>query len=56
MAAQFSISGDRPLMEIWSQHQRIALSSAVISSLWTPVVYFPLNQWWQQFRTLTHQE
>jgi hypothetical protein len=32
--------------EIWLQHQRIALSSAIISSLWAPVLYYPLNRWW----------
>ncbi len=56
MAIQLSIAGDRPLMEIWSHHQRIALSSAILSSLWTPVVYLPLNQWWQRFSLLTQQE
>ena len=56
MAIQFSLGGDRPLQEIWNHHQRIALSSAILSSLWTPVVYFPLNQWWQRFRALTLQE
>ncbi|WP_008308115.1 rod shape-determining protein MreD [Leptolyngbya sp. PCC 6406] len=34
------------LTEIWLQHQRIALSSAILSSLWAPVLYYPLNRWW----------
>ena len=33
--------------EIWSDRQRIALSSALLSSLWAPVIYFPLNRWWK---------
>ena len=37
------------LPEIWLQHQRIALSSAILSSLWAPVVYYPLNQWWKHY-------
>ena len=37
------------LGEIWLQHQRIALSSAIISSLWAPVLYYPLNRWWGFF-------
>ncbi len=31
----------------WTYHQQIALSSAIVSSLWAPVVYYPLNRWWQ---------
>ncbi len=32
---------------VWSQHQRLALCSAILSSLWGPVIYFPLKLWWQ---------
>ncbi|MGG6295161.1 rod shape-determining protein MreD [Leptolyngbya sp. AN02str] len=35
------------LGEIWRYHQRIALCSAILSSLWAPVVYYPLNRWWE---------
>jgi len=37
----------------WSYYQQTALSSAIVSSLWAPVVYYPLNRWWQraQFST-----
>lgn len=34
------------LAEIWQQHQQTALVSAIVSSLWAPVVYYPLNHWW----------
>ncbi|NJO77029.1 MAG: rod shape-determining protein MreD [Leptolyngbyaceae cyanobacterium RM1_406_9] len=55
-AVQFSLQGigasdyaaHRALTEVWFYHQRIALSSAILSSLWAPVVYYPLNRWWQQ--------
>lgn len=47
-AVQYSFLGTRSLVEIWTYHQLIALSSAILSSLWAPVVYFPLNRWWQQ--------
>lgn len=53
-AAQFSLqmlrSSDinRDLGNIWLYHQRIALSSAILSSLWAPAVYYPLNRWWEQ--------
>lgn len=52
MATQFSLGGDRPLMEIWVHHQQAALSSAILSSLWAPVIYYPLNRWWEQLNLL----
>lgn len=39
----------RTLPEIWLYHQRVALSSAILSSLWAPAVYYPLKRWWEQF-------
>lgn len=36
------------LGEIWTHHQRVALSSAILSSLWAPVVYYPLNRLWER--------
>jgi rod shape-determining protein MreD len=45
-ALQFSLQGGRSLMEIWTYHQFVALSSAILSSLWAPIIYFPLNRWW----------
>lgn len=55
MAIQYSFHGDRSLVEIWKYHQLIALSSAILSSLWAPVVYFPLNRWWQRMSELEQQ-
>jgi rod shape-determining protein MreD len=49
-AIQYSLLGDRNLAEIWTDHQRIALSSAILSSLWAPVVYYPLNRWWERMK------
>jgi len=46
MAFQFSWMGERTLAEIWTYHQRVALCSSILSSLWAPVLYFPLNRWW----------
>lgn len=61
MALQFTLTdpvfrGDsfasRSLGEIWTEHQRIALASAILSSLWAPVVYYPLNHWWKKMHLL----
>lgn len=51
-AIQFSLIGDNQLVDIWVYHQRIALSSAILSSLWAPVVYYPLNRWWERMSVL----
>ncbi len=54
-AIQYSFQGDRSLVEIWTYHQLIALGSAVLSSLWAPIVYYPLNRWWQHVQMLEQQ-
>ncbi|NEO29388.1 MAG: rod shape-determining protein MreD [Symploca sp. SIO3C6] len=51
-AIQYSFMGNHNLSEIWSDHQRIALSSAILSSLWAPVVYYPLNRWWERINLM----
>ena len=51
-AIQYSFMGDRNLAEIWTDHQRIALSSAILSSLWAPVLYYPLNRWWEHINVI----
>lgn len=52
-ALQFSFLSAAIASEIWTYHQRIALCSAIVSSLWAPVVYYPLNRWWQGTSTPT---
>ncbi|EDX85465.1 hypothetical protein S7335_3166 [Synechococcus sp. PCC 7335] len=37
------------LSSIWQYYQRVALSSAILSSLWAPVLYYPLKQWWNRY-------
>jgi rod shape-determining protein MreD len=55
MAIQYTFQGDRSLVEIWTYHQLIALSSAILSSLWAPVLYFPLKRWWEYVHELDGQ-
>ncbi|MGQ4646013.1 rod shape-determining protein MreD [Lyngbya aestuarii] len=55
-AIQYSLMGDRNLAEIWADHQRIALSSAILSSLWAPVVYYPLNRWWERLSLMEQSQ
>ncbi|WP_016949913.1 rod shape-determining protein MreD [Anabaena sp. PCC 7108] len=51
-AVQLSFTGDRKVEDIWTYYQRVALASAILSSLWAPVVYYPLNRWWQQTKLI----
>jgi len=49
-AIQLVLMGDRNTGDIWGYYQRVTLASAILSSLWAPVVYYPLNRWWQQLK------
>ena len=40
------------LSEIWIFHQQIALCSDILSSLWAPVIYYPLKRWWRMIETV----
>jgi len=48
MALQWSVLGHRPLGQIWLDHQRLTLASAILSSLWAPLVYVPLSRLWPE--------
>ena len=49
LTAQHLLSEDsyNSLGAIWQYHQRVSLSSAILSSLWAPVLYYPLKRWWE---------
>ncbi|OUL32548.1 rod shape-determining protein MreD [Nostoc sp. T09] len=47
---ELTLMGDRKTEYIWTYYQRVALASAILSSLWAPVVYYPLNRWWQEMK------
>ena len=49
-ASQLTLSGGRNVTFIWAYFQRVALASAILSSLCAPVVYYPLNRWWQKLK------
>jgi len=54
LSVQFGAGDAEPLYDnvgsIWQYHQRVALSSAILSSLWTPALYYPLKRWWDKYR------
>ncbi len=47
-ATQYFVAKVRPLEEIYREYQQLVLSSAILSSLWAPVLYYPLNNWWEK--------
>jgi rod shape-determining protein MreD len=47
---QYCWQGIRSWELIWTHYQQTTLTSAILSSMWAPVVYYPLNIWWQQIR------
>ncbi len=56
LALQHSLLFIRPLETIWENYQREVVSSAIISSLWAPVLYYPLNSWWKNLRKIERQK
>lgn len=36
-----------PIAQIWQEYQQVVIISALINSLWTPAIYFPLNKYWK---------
>jgi rod shape-determining protein MreD len=40
------------LGQIWFYHQKVALSSAILSSMWAPALYYPLKRWWEKYRPI----
>jgi rod shape-determining protein MreD len=51
-ALQYIIHGLRAASDIWTDRQRFTLITALLSSLWTPVLYYPLNRWWEYLNSL----
>ncbi|MGD1903723.1 MAG: rod shape-determining protein MreD [Geitlerinemataceae cyanobacterium] len=40
------------LSEVWAYYQDVTLASALLSSMWAPALYYPLNYWWRQMYLL----
>jgi rod shape-determining protein MreD len=52
IAIQHILYHVRTPKEIWLDYQRISLASAILSSLWAPALYYPLNRWWEKLKAL----
>ena len=51
-AIQYGLNQIRPLAEVWQEYPKIALISAIISSLWSPAIYYPLERWFTKVRQI----
>ena len=51
-ALQYSWQQILPIEKVWQHYQQIAITSAIISSLWSPVLYYPCDRWWSKIRQL----
>lgn len=47
-AIQYVVQGFRSPADIWPDYQRLALSSALLTSLWAPALAYPLYCWWNR--------
>jgi rod shape-determining protein MreD len=51
-AIQYLLQSQQPVMDfsnpLWQRYQQVAIATAVLGSLWMPVLYLPLNWWWQK--------
>ncbi|MFB2738367.1 rod shape-determining protein MreD [Umezakia ovalisporum] len=52
MGNAYSGESVRKVKYIWAYYQRVALASAILSSLWAPILYYPLNLWWRKIKLL----
>ena len=52
LALQFSLTFINPLENIRQYYQYRILASATISSIWAPVLYYPLNIWWENLQKI----
>jgi rod shape-determining protein MreD len=51
-ALQYVLQKVRSPIDIWRDCERIALSSAILSSLWAPAFAYPFNSCWEKLRKL----
>ncbi len=51
LAIQYYVRNPTSIEDLWLDYQRIALASALLSSLWTPSIYYPLHQWWKNIHS-----
>jgi hypothetical protein len=33
---------------LWTNQSLVVLIAAILSGLWMPILYYPLNLWWQK--------
>lgn len=56
LALQFLFRGQWAGAGLWQHLQEVALASAILSSLWTPILYVPLQAWWETVHPLIDRD
>jgi rod shape-determining protein MreD len=56
LALQFLSLRQWAAADLWPHLQQVALASAILSSLWTPVLYLPLQSWWEAVHPLLDRD
>ncbi|WP_287129860.1 rod shape-determining protein MreD [Candidatus Cyanaurora vandensis] len=47
LALQFMALGWVETDLLWAHHQRVSLASGLVTSLWAPLLWWPLRHWWK---------
>ena len=47
-ALQYAIQSLLSIAEVWRKYQQIVITTAMITSLWSPAFYYPFNLWQQR--------
>lgn len=45
LTLQFWATGNYQFKDLWYFYQKLVLTSAILSSVWTPLIAFPLSRW-----------
>ncbi|WP_026102638.1 rod shape-determining protein MreD [Pleurocapsa sp. PCC 7319] len=51
-ALQYTMQRFLSISEVWQQYQQIVITTAMITSLWSPAFYYPFNLWQQRINRM----
>ena len=51
-ALQYIMQSFLSISEVWQQYQQIVITTAIITSLWSPAFYYPFNFWQERVKQL----
>ena len=54
-ALQYATLNLLTIAEVWQQYQQIVITTAMITSLWSPAFYYPFNFWQQKTNRMVNK-